>query len=73
MDRKYSLLYQTKVKKIKFNFYFYRCKLSEDHYHILKDSFPISALNSSGDSFQDISMANMTNLFKFYFSNDKSK
>lgn len=49
-----------------------RSRMSEDHYQILKDSFPLDNINGNDNSWEDLTMANMTNLFKYYFSGERS-
>lgn len=60
-----SLLYMLKLKG----------RLSDEHFQILRDSFPLdnTSLNSSSNenSWQDVTLANMTNLFKYYFSGER--
>lgn len=49
-----------------------RAKMSDEHYFILKDSFPLDSIYGNENSWEDITFANMTNIFKFYFSKDKT-
>ena len=46
--------------------------MKDDHYSILRDSFPLDNISYNENSWEDITLANMTNLFKFYFSQDKT-
>lgn len=46
-----------------------KAKLSENEYNIVRDTFPVDNLeNLTENSWADITLANMTNFFKFYFS-----
>ena len=47
--------------------------MSDDNYFILKDSFPLDNINNNENCWEETTFANMTNLFKFYFSQNKSK
>ncbi len=49
-----------------------RARMSEEHYYILKDSFPLDSPNGNENTWEDLTFANMTNLFKFYFTKDKT-
>jgi hypothetical protein len=51
-----------------------RAKLSDEKYGILKDAFPLeNILTNIDDSWEDITLTNMTNILKFYFTGEKSK
>jgi hypothetical protein len=49
-----------------------RSRMSDENYQILKDSFPLDNINGNDNSWEDLTMANMTNLFKYYFSGERS-
>jgi hypothetical protein len=49
-----------------------RAKLSDEHFQILKDSFPLDIIDSIEYSWEDVTITNMANLFKYYFSGEKS-
>jgi hypothetical protein len=51
-----------------------RSKLPEEKYQILKDAFPLeNILTNTENSWVDITLTNMTNILKFYFTGDRSK
>jgi hypothetical protein len=51
-----------------------RSKCNEDNYQVLKDAFPLeNILTNTENSWHDITFTNMTNIFKYYFSNEKGK
>ncbi len=47
--------------------------MSDEHFQILRDSFPLDTFNFSEFSWEDVTIANMANLFKHYFSGDSCK
>ena len=49
-----------------------RSRMSDEHYQIIKDTFPLDNANGNENSWEDLTFTNMTNLFKYYFSNDKT-
>jgi hypothetical protein len=46
--------------------------MSDEHYQMLRDAFPLDNINSNENSWEDVTMANMINLFKFWISGEKS-
>jgi hypothetical protein len=51
-----------------------RSKMNDDNYQILKDAFPLeNILTNTENSWHDISFTNMTNIFKYYYSNEKGQ
>ncbi len=56
-----SILYFLKLK----------AKMSDEHYVILKDAFPLDNPYGNENTWEDLTFTNMTNIFKFYFSKDK--
>jgi hypothetical protein len=57
-----SILYFLKLK----------AKMSDEHYAILRDAFPLDNPYGNENTWEDLTFANMTNIFKFYFSKDKT-
>jgi hypothetical protein len=50
-----------------------RAKMSDDHFQVLRDSFPLDTFNFNDFSWEDVTITNMANLFKYYFSGERSK
>ena len=49
-----------------------RARMSEEHYQIVRAAFPLDHINDNEYSWEDVTMANMTNLIVFYFKKGKT-
>jgi hypothetical protein len=49
-----------------------RARMSEGHYQIVRAAFPLDHINDNEYSWEDVTMANMTNIIVFYFKKGKT-
>jgi hypothetical protein len=49
-----------------------RARMSEEHYQIIRAAFPLDHINDNEYSWEDVTMANMTNIIVFYFKKGKT-
>lgn len=50
-----------------------RTKLSDKEYEILRNAFPLDSINSNDNCWEEVTLANMSNLIFYYFKNAPSK